>query len=213
MRKYLVKSLIALLLIIGTTSFQAIAQENDLGDLIVNMTKTLDLSESQAAQVGALFTQYRAKLDGILLKYEGEVEPDVSAMIGEIRGVRDGFRKDLEGILSPDQYAIYISIVDEILTDLFNNLAYIRLLEIQPLVDLTDGQVESLVPVIGKSMKSIVQLMFENAGKRLSLPKKLGIKNNMDKIEKEKRTAMEQIMTGAQMSAYDKYKEEQKKNK
>ena len=213
MRKYLVKSLMALLLIIGTTSFQAIAQENDLGDLIVNMTKTLDLSESQAAQVGALFTQYRAKLDGILLKYEGEVEPDVSAMIGEIRGVRDGFRKDLEGILSPDQYAIYISIVDEILTDLFNNLAYIRLLEIQPLVDLTDGQVESLVPVIGKSMKSIVQLMFENAGKRLSLPKKLGIKNNMDKIEKEKRTAMEQIMTGAQMSAYDKYKEEQKKNK
>ena len=35
----------------------------------------------------------------------------------------------------------------------------------------------------------------------------------MKKIEKEKRTAMEQIMTGAQMAAYDQYKEEQKRNK
>jgi hypothetical protein len=35
----------------------------------------------------------------------------------------------------------------------------------------------------------------------------------MKKIEKEKRAGMEQIMTGAQMDAYDKYKEEQKAKK
>jgi len=213
MRKYLFKSLLALLLVIGATSFQVIAQENDMGDVMANITKTLDLSESQAAQVEVLLIQYRAKLDGILLKYEGEEEPEVDKMIGEIRDAKDGYRKELEGLLSPDQYTTYISIVNGIMTDMFNNLAFIRLLEIQPHVDLTDGQVESLVPILGKSMMSTVQLMFENAGKRLSVPKKLGIKNDMKKIEKEKRTAMEQIMTGAQMALYDQYKEEQKKNK
>ena len=210
MRKYLFKSLLALLLVIGATSFQVIAQENDMGDVMANITKTLDLSESQAAQVEVLLIQYRAKLDGILLKYEGEEEPEVDKMIGEIRDAKDGYRKELEGLLSPDQYTTYISIVNGIMTDMFNNLAFIRLLEIQPHVDLTDGQVESLVPILGKSMMSTVQLMFENAGKRLSVPKKLGIKNDMKKIEKEKRTAMEQIMTGTQMAAYDQYKEEQK---
>ena len=213
MRKHLFKSLLALLLVIGATSFQVIAQENDMGDVMANITKTLDLSESQAAQVEVLLIQYRAKLDGILLKYEGEEEPEVDKMIGEIRDAKDGYRKELEGLLSPDQYTTYISIVNGIMTDMFNNLAFIRLLEIQAHVDLTDGQVESLVPVLGKSMMSTVQLMFENAGKRLSVPKKLGIKNDMKKIEKEKRTAMEQIMTGAQMADYDQYKEEQKKNK
>jgi len=213
MRKYLFKSLLALLLVIGATSFQVIAQEKHMGDVMANITKTLDLSESQAAQVEVLLIQYRAKLDGILLKYEGEEEPEVDKMIGEIRDAKDGYRKELEGLLSPDQYTTYISIVNGIMTDMFNNLAFIRLLEIQPHVDLTDGQVESLVPILGKSMMSTVQLMFENAGKRLSVPKKLGIKNDMKKIEKEKRTAMEQIMTGAQMALYDQYKEEQKKNK
>ena len=131
-------------------------------------------------------------------------------MIGEIRDTRDLYRKDLQGILSENQYSQYIAQVDGILTDLFNNLAYQRLLEVQPVVDLTDGQVNSLVPIVGKSMLSTVRLLFENAGKRLSLPKKVGIKNDMKKIEKEKRAGMEKILTGNQMDAYDKYKEEQK---
>ena len=46
-------------------------------------------------------------------------EPDVAAMIGEIRDVRDGYRKDLQGILSKDQYTSYLAQIDGILTSLF----------------------------------------------------------------------------------------------
>ena len=213
MRKNLLKNLIALLLVLVTNSFLAQAQEESMVELMANVTTTLDLSDTQVPQLQALLTQYRGKLDGILLKYEDQEEPEVDKMIGEIRDVRDGYRKDLQGILSPDQYTTYIAKIDGIMTDIFNNLAVVRLLEVQPQVDLTDGQVESLVPIVGKSMLSTVRLLFENAGKRLSLPKKIGIKNDMKKIEKEKRAGMEQIMTGAQMDAYDAYKEEQKANK
>jgi len=215
MRKNLIKNLIALLLVLVANSFQAQAQaqEESTSQLMANVTTTLDLSDTQVPQIQALLTQYRGKLDGILLKYEDQEEPEVDKMIGEIRDVRDGYRKDLQGILSPDQYTTYLAKVDGIMTDMFNDLAVIRLLEVQPQVDLTDGQVKSLVPIVGKSMLSTVRLLFENAGKRLSLPKKVGIKNDMKKIEKEKRAGMEKIMTGAQMDAYDAYKEEQKKNK
>lgn len=213
MRRNLFKSLILLFLIIGATSFHAKSQEQNMGQLMAGLTQKLDLNETQVPQVEALLLQYRGKLDGILLKYEGEEEPEVDKMIGEIRDTRDGYRKDLQGILSPDQYSTYIAGVTGIMTDMFNDLAFARLLEIQPAVDLTDKQVTSLVPILGKSIMSTVQLLFENAGKRLSLPKKVGIKNSMKKIEKEKRTAMEQIMTGAQMASYDQYKEEQKKKK
>ena len=44
-------------------------------------------------------TKYRGSIDWILAKYEGEEEPDVGAMIGEIRNERDAYRKELAGIL------------------------------------------------------------------------------------------------------------------
>ena len=86
-------------------------------------------------------------------------------------------------------------------------------MDVQSQIGLTDGQVESLAPIVGKSMMSTVSLLIENAGTRLSVPKKVGIGNTMKKIEKDKRAGMEQILTPEQLAAYDKYKEEQKANK
>lgn len=209
MKKLLAKTLLMLSVIALMACTQAIAQA-DMEEVMANLQESLDLSDKQVPQVQNLMVQYRAKLDGVLLKYEDEEEPDVGKMIGEIRDVRDGYRKDLQGILSKDQYDGYIAMIDSILTDMFNDLAEIRLMDIQPQVDLTDGQVESLIPILGKSLLSTVRLLFENAGTRLSVPKKISIGKNLKKIEKEKRAGMENILTPEQLDAYDKYKEEQK---
>jgi len=178
--------------------------------VIVSLTEKLDLSDKQVQQVQTLLVQYRATLDGILLKHEGAEEPDVAGMIGEIRGVRDNYRKDLQTILSKDQYSIYLAQIDDILTDMFNDLAEIRLMDVQNEANLTDAQIESLVPIVGKGLKSTVQLLFENAGDRLSVPKKIKISKSLKKIEKEQRAGMENILTPEQLSLYDAYKEEQK---
>ena len=188
---------------------QSMAQQ-DMEEVMANLQESLDLSDKQVTQVQNLLVQYRAKLDGVLLKYEDEEEPDVGKMIGEIRDVRDGYRKDLQGILSKDQYNKYIGLIDSVLQGMFNDLAEIRLMDVQPQIDLTDGQLESLVPIVGKSLLSTVRLLFENAGTRLSVPKKISIAKNLKKIEKEKRAGMENILTPDQLAAYDKYKEEQK---
>jgi Spy/CpxP family protein refolding chaperone len=209
MKKLLAKTLLMLSVFALVGGSEAKAQA-DMEEVMTNLQESLDLSDKQVTQVQNLMVQYRAKLDGVLLKYEDEEEPDVGKMIGEIRDVRDGYRKDLQGILSKDQYDGYIAMIDSILTDMFNDLAEIRLMDIQPQVDLTDGQVESLIPILGKSLLSTVRLLFENAGTRLSVPKKISIGKNLKKIEKEKRAGMENILTPEQLAAYDKYKEEQK---
>ena len=100
--------------------------------------------------------------------------------------------------------------IDQILTGMFNDLATLRLLDIQPAIALTDKQVMDLTPILGNSMKQTVQLLFENMSEKLSLSKKLKIKNGMKKIEKEKVASMENILAPAQMGAYEQYKEEQK---
>lgn len=206
---YLKLSLV--LFIIGTTFNSIQAQDQKVSEeMMANMTAMLDLSDVQQGQMTELLVKYRGSIDWILAKYEGEEEPDVAAMIGEIRAERDGYRKELAGVLSPDQYDIYMARVNEVLTDMFQDLAEIRLWDIQPAVALTDKQVEDLKPILGKSMMKTVQLLFENAGQKLSLPKKIKIKNAMKAIEKEKKEGMTSILTPAQMSAYDQYKEEQK---
>ena len=201
--------MLVLFIALGT----AAQDESSMTEIVGGLKEPLDLSDKQVAQVQTLLTEYRAKMDGILLKYEDQDEPDVGAMIGEIRGARDGYGKDLQGILSKEQYEKYRTKVDGILTDMFNDLAEIRLMDVQPQLDLTDSQVERLTPILGKSMLSTVRLLFENAGTRLSLPKKVSIGKTLKKIEKEKRAGMDQIMTPEQLVAYDSYKEEQKKKK
>lgn len=199
---------IAVLLIgaaFSSTHAQKVSEET-----MVNMTAMLDLSDVQQGQMSEVMTKYRGSIDWILAKYEGEEEPDVAKMIEEIRTERDAYRQELQGILSSNQYDIYMGKIDQILTDMFRDLAEMRLWDVQPVVALTDKQVEDLIPIIGNSMKTTVQLLFDNVKAKMNLPTKVKIKKNMKKIEKEKREGMEKILTPVQLDAYNQYKEEQK---
>jgi len=206
--KLILKRTAVAFLFLFMTASQAFGQEMETA--VVNLTETLNLTEKQVAQVQTLMVQYRAKLDGVLLKHEGEEEPDVAEMIGEVRDVRDSYRKDLKEILSKEQYEGYLAAIDSVLTDMFNDLAEIRLMDVQTDVGLSDDQLVSLIPIVSKGLKSTVQLLFENAGGRLSVPKKIKLSKNVKKIEKERRAGMETVLTPDQMVLYDAFKEEQK---
>jgi len=204
------RTALAILFMFITTS-QTFGQEME--SAVVNLTEKLNLTEKQVVQVQTLMVEYRAKLDGVLLKHEGEEEPDVAEMIGEVRDVRDAYRKDLQEILSKEQYEGYLAAIDSVLTDMFNDLAEIRLMDVQSSVGLSDDQLVSLIPIVSKGLKSTVQLLFENAGGRLSVPKKIKLSKHVKKIEKERRAGMETVLTPDQMVLYDAFKEEQKANR
>lgn len=90
---------------------------------------------------------------------------------------------------------------------MFNDLAEIRLMDVQSDVGLSDEQLVSLIPIVSKGLKSTVQLLFENASGRLSVPKKIKLSKNVKKIEKERRAGMETVLTPDQMVLYDAFKE------
>jgi len=211
MKKTILKNFIITLILLVLTTGYTVAQE--MNGAIVNVAETLNLTDKQAAQVQSLLVQYRANMDGILLKNEDQEEPDVAAMIGEVRDLRDDYRKDLKDVLNETQYEAYMATIDSILSDMFNDLAEIRLIDIQKEVGLTDQQLVNLIPIVGKGLKKTVQLLFENAGERLSLPKKVKIKNSLKKIDKERRAGMETILSPDQMEMYDAFKEAQKENR
>ena len=201
---------ISLFLIVIGMAFNTVHAQETSEETMANMTALLDLSDVQQGQMREVMNKYRGSIDWILTKYEGEEEPDVKAMIEEIRGERDAYRKELQGILSANQYDTYMAKIDQILSDMFRDLAEIRLWDVQPVIALTDRQVLDLTPILAKSIKETVQLLFDNVSEKMSLPTKIKIKNGLKKIEKEKKAGMEKILTPAQMSAYDQYKEEQK---
>lgn len=192
---------------------QAVAEESGMDEMMDNMKKELDLSDKQVDQVQGQMVEFRGNVETILTKYEGEDEPDVGNMIGEIKDAQENYQNNVQGVLSPDQYAKYQEKVNDILTLMFNDLAEIRLMEAQQIVDLTDNQIAQLTPIVGGSTMKTVQVLFDNAGGRLTLPKKVGIAKKLKKIEKEKRSKMEAILTPSQLATYDKYQEEQKKKK
>lgn len=208
MKTTLLKFSIVILLFVVTFNSAKAQQVSE--DAMANLTALLDLSALQQDEVNQLMAKYRGSMDWILTKYEGQAEPDVGAMIGEVRVEREAYRKELQTVLSKNQYETYRSKTDQILTDMFNDLANVRLAVIQPEISLSDKQVLDLTPIIGKSMKQTVQLLFEYAGQKLNLPTKLKIKNSMQKIDKEKRAAMQNILTPSQLKAYDTFKKAQK---
>ena len=209
MKKTFLKSVLLALMIIGINTEQLQAQR--VSDVSMeNLIEILDLSDLQQDQMSELISKYRGSIDWILSKNEDEEDPDIKGMVAEVRGERDAYRTELEGVLSPDQYTAYRARVDEILTNMFNDLAGIRLSNMKSEIALTDKQVSELTPIIGKSVKSTVNLLFENVAEKMSLSKKLKVKKGIKKIEKEKVANMENILTPAQMNAYQEYREELK---
>ena len=200
-------AIIAMFCILLSVS-SASAQESD--EIVAELKAPLGLSGEQAQQMSALMTKYKDQMDKTLAKHEDAEEPDVEAMIADVRGVRDGYRKELSKILSKEQNQAYLSKVEEIIEEMFSDIAEIRLIDMQPKLTLSDEQVEKLAPVLGKSMREIVRIVFDNAGTRLGLRKKIKIGKSLKKLQRDTRTAVEGILTPEQLKAFDAYREEQK---
>jgi len=195
---------------VGSLAGLAFAQDNDASEILAELQKKLELSDEQTQQVGAAMGKYAMELEATLAKYENVEEPDGAAMIGDVKKVRDDYRKELQKILSKEQYQGYLAMVDAVMLEMMSDVAEIRLMDIQPKCTLTDEQVEQLAPIMGKGMLDIVRLLFENADQRLSAPKKVKLAKALKKIQSDMDKQINAVLTEEQQKAYATYKEAQK---
>ena len=191
---------------VATTANIAIAEGEEPPEALMMAQEELKLSEEQTEQVGAAMGKFAGELEKTLAKHEAAEEPDGAAMIGDIKGVRDAYREELKKILSKEQYEGYLAMVDAVMTEMMTDVAWIRLTDIQPQCTLSDEQVEELAPIMGTGMLKMVRLIFENADKRMSMPKKVKLGREVKSIQSDMDKQINAVLTEEQQKKYAEYK-------
>ena len=192
----------------------SISYSQELDEIVDELKEPLDLNDSQVEQFNNLLAQYGAQLNEAMEKNEdADAEKDPKEMIGQFKAVRDAYREDLQKILSKEQYEKYRDIVGGIILEMFTDIAEIRLMDLQKPLELTDGQMEKLAPVMGKSMMEIMQVVIEYGDKRMSVPRKVKVGKKLKAIQSEANNEIERILTPQQLETWQKMKEESKAQK
>jgi len=91
---------------------------------------------------------------------------------------------------------------------MFNDLAEIQLLDLQPEIGFNDEQLTQLVPILGGALFEVIKIACERAGKRLRVGQKIRIAKQLKHIQKDSRIAVEKVLTPEQVAAWDKLKEQ-----
>ena len=195
------------MLVVTTTDSMA---STDSEDIVEFLAQELKLDDQQKQNLGVEMDKYANQLNQLVEDQEAE-DADPDALIKGVKKAQDGHNKELEKIFTPEQFKQYNALKEKIIKGMFNDLAEIKLMDIQPKTSISDEQVSQLVPILGNSMYNIVKIAWENAGKKLRAPQKIKLAKKMKGIQADTRAGIEKVLTPEQLKAWDKYKEEQKK--
>jgi len=195
-------------LALAALALPAVAEENPFADILAEMTEQLELSEEQQAAVGQHLMQFGTELDAATAEADKE-EPDSQKMIGDVKKARDTFNGNMKDTLDKEQFAKFEAGVDATVQGMFNDLAAIQLMELQPALDLTDDQMTALEPIIGTGLRGMLGLIFENADKRLRKPQQISLGRSLKKIQSDMQKGVAGVLTEEQMATYQAMKEQQ----
>jgi hypothetical protein len=195
--------------IVLTITTDSIAS-TDSDDIVELLAQELKLDDQQKQNLDTEMERYANQLNKLIEDQESE-DADPDALIKGVKQAQDGHNKELEKIFSPEQFQQYNALKEKVIKGMFNDLAEIKLMDIQPKTSISDEQVTELVPILGNSMYSIIKIAWENAGKKLRAPQKIKLAKEMKRIQADARAGIEKVLTPEQLKAWDKYKEEQKK--
>ena len=186
--------------------------ELDADDIAAVLQQELKLDEQQTQQVRAAMEKFGAQMEKLFEEQEGE-DADPEKLINGVKQAQDAHNKELQNILSKDQFKAYEALKEKTIKGVFADLVEIQLMDIQHKTSLSNEQVSQLAPVLADSKYQIIKIVWENAGKKLRGPKKIKIAKKLKGIQRDARAQIEKILTPEQLKAWDKHKEEQQQKK
>jgi len=179
-------------------------------DVLADLTEALELTDEQVPQVGALLEKFAADMDAAAALAEVE-EPDNQAIIGAVKKARDDFKSGMKGVLDKEQFETLETTIDAVFQEMFEDIAEIRLIDLEPVLDLTPEQIEALKPVMGTGLRQIIAVVFEYGDKRLTMPRKVKMGKKVKRIQADMDAGMAEILSEEQLAKYAALKEEAKK--
>jgi len=200
-----------IILLLITPIFSSYSQ--DLEDIVSELQEELLLNDDQAEQLSIALVKYSQEMNAELAKHEDAEEPDTKAMIGAIKKAQDNYRDELSKILTDDQYDAYLNYVDKVMKEMFGDIAEIKLMDLQPILDLSDEQITLLNPVLGEGMLGMVKVVFEYGDKKMNKRTQIKMGKKLKKIQSKTDSGVKEILTPEQYEKYQEYKEEKKNQK
>ena len=195
-----------------TLLISCLSYSQELEDIVAELQEELQLNDDQAEQLRLALVKYSQEMNTELAKHEDAEEPDKQAMIGDIKKAQDNYRNELSNILTDDQYDAYLNYVDKVMTEMFGDIAEIKLMDLQPVLDLSDEQISQLNPVLGEGMLGLVKTVFEYGDKKMNKRTQIKMGKKLKSIQSKTDSGIKEILTPEQYEKYQEYKEA-KKNK
>jgi hypothetical protein len=185
----------------------AVAQES--GEILEELTEQLGLTDEQVPQVEGVLHKFAVDMEAAAALAEVE-EPDNQAILGAVKKSRNDFKAGMKDVLEKDQFETLETTLDAVFQEMFEDIAEIKLIDLEPVLDLTPEQVEALKPVMGSGMRQIIALVFEYGDKRLSMPRKVKMGKAAKRIQADTDAGVAGILSEEQYAKYTAMKEESK---
>jgi len=195
--------LTALLLLSGFGSVNA--QQLDFAQVVSKLSSKLELDEGQSKKLGSSIEAYMKQLDSLFAEQEAE-DADPSLLIDGVRNAQASFESSLASFMTKDQFDKYQDLKEQAIKTMLGDLAATQLMDAQPKTTITDNQIAELAPVLGDTFYSIMQIAWENAGKKLRPGQKVGIARKLKSIQGNLQKGLEQILTPEQQQAWEAHK-------
>jgi Spy/CpxP family protein refolding chaperone len=204
--------MISVALAVGGVVVPAHAQRAaiDAEETVGFLQEELGLTDDQAQQVGGAVGEFVQSVQAAQEKKEADDESDGMAMMADIKAARGVYQKEMEGILTPEQWEQYQALVDETMNEIYQEIAHLKIQDLEQPLQLSDAQVEQLKPIIGTGMRQMIGTVFEFSDKRMSVPNKLKLANALKKAKKQMDAGMEQVLTPEQWAQVEAMREEKK---
>lgn len=181
--------------------------ENDSDDIMAMLTEELKLTPDQTKKLKPEIDKFVNTIDQLKADQEKE-DADPDALVKGAKKAQDEYLKAVKEILSPEQFDQYNTIKEKAIRSMFNDLAEIQLMDLQPKIGFSDEQLTQLVPILGDAMVQVIAIAWEHAGKRLRIGQKIRIAKQLKHIQKDSRNAVSKVLTPEQLEAWDKFKEQ-----
>ena len=206
---------LVLLVVFSLSSSVSFASMKDgdisVGDVVTTLKAKLNLNDQQVTEVSAALTDLTDRLNTLVNNQEGaEEDSDPHEFINGVKEAQSDYQKRLKAILTDSQMQSYAALKEQVIMDALDNLAAIKLMDIQDQIGFSDEQLKKLTPVLGESMRGLIKIAWKYAGeRRIRLGEKIRIARELKEIQHKSEREVKQILTPDQYKKWETYKKQQ----
>ena len=210
----IVISLVLLLLFSLSDSVSFAAKkggEISVGDVVTELKTKLNLNDQQVKEVTTALTDLSNRLNTLVNKQEGaEEDNDPHEFINGVKEAQADYQKKLKTILTDSQMQSYNALKEQVIMDALDNLAAIKLMDVQDQIGFSDDQLNKLTPVLGEDMRGLIKIAWKYAGESRIRPlEKIRIARELKEIQHKSEGKVKQILTPDQYKKWETYKKQQ----